>query len=79
MMPRQATAPVSIKVQFIDFDRNSTSQAVSAGHGYKVDIIPFDSNSVTFGSGATRGLAVHPVGMSMFFAYAISQTDAFPL
>jgi hypothetical protein len=68
MMPRQATAPVSIKVQFIDlFNRNSTAQAISAGHGYKVDIA-FGSDSVTFGSGATRGLAVHPVGMSMFSA-----------
>ncbi|KAH9992139.1 hypothetical protein BJV77DRAFT_454072 [Russula vinacea] len=40
---------------------------VDQGHGYKVDIIPFDSNSVTFGSGATRGLAVHPVATVVTF------------
>jgi hypothetical protein len=38
---------------------------VSAGHSYKTQLLSA-SNSVSIGPGATRGLIVHPVGMSLF-------------
>ncbi|SRR6266404_2016288 len=36
----------------------------SLGQGYKVHLLSA-SNNITVGPGATRGLAVHPVGMSL--------------
>ena len=38
---------------------------VSTGHRYSTQLIS-DSNSVVIGSGSTRGLVVHPFGMSLF-------------
>ena len=35
------------------------------GHGYSVTIRSTQGNSVTIGSSWTRGLAVHPAGMSL--------------
>lgn len=78
MIPRQAIAIVSIEVDFINlFDRFSAAQAsVSAGHRYSTQLISA-SNSVIIGSGSTRGLAVHPFGMSSLFSETIQDTDAF--
>ncbi len=65
MMPKQAIALVSIKVRFINIDRFSAAQVRdTAGHGYSTQLISA-SNSVIIESGSTRGLAVHPFGMSL--------------
>ena len=78
-MTRQGIVLVSIKVSSSTLIGGRPLKPVSAGYGYSVDITSTDSESVTIGPGATRGLAVHPVGMSLFSAEAVSQTDAFPL
>lgn len=72
MIPVQATAHVSIQVRFIDSISFRQLTPVSTGHGYSVELISA-SDTVTIGSGATRGLAVHPVGMSLFSSEAGSQ------
>lgn len=73
IISRQAIAPVPIEVcsliNSIDF---WLLKLVSAGHGYSVEL-SHDLNEITIGRGATRGLAVHPVGMSLFSAEAVSQ------
>src|SRR5712691_7503877 len=72
MMPRQAIAPVSIEVHFINILIGfPVAQArLSAGHRYSTELISA-SDSVIIGSSATRGLAVHPFGMSSLFSVSV--------
>ncbi len=64
MIPR-VTGLASIQVRFIVSISSRPLKPVPAGHGYTVEIESL-SNIVTIGPGATRGLAVHPVGTSPF-------------